>query len=168
MAVGRAGDSLSLSLVASGGWKCRDFPLQATPPLYANAVAPQADASLVTAKQFHRAVCPCLPWSDSLFSGALIPKMRVVSCFLLFLIRGDAVLPFSLGVTLAHMLNPKTCVTLDMLVVFTNGSFFWWKIAWEWTSDALLVRGSKGERLTGTGLGRAPPRTNWSVTRWDL
>lgn len=24
---GRAGDSLSLSLVASGGWKCRDFPL---------------------------------------------------------------------------------------------------------------------------------------------
>lgn len=94
--------------------------------------------------------------------------MRGVSCFLLFLIRGDAVLPFSLGVTLAHMLNPKTCVMLDMLVVFTNGSFFWWKIAWEWTSDALLVRGSKGERLTGTGLGRAPPRTNWSATRWDL
>lgn len=53
-----------------------------------------------------------------------MPKMRGVSCFLLFLIRGDAVLPFSLGVTLAHMLNPKTCVTLDMLVVFTNGSFF--------------------------------------------
>lgn len=41
-----------LSLVASGGWKCRDFPLQATPPLYANAVVPQADASLAATKQF--------------------------------------------------------------------------------------------------------------------
>lgn len=50
MAIGRAVESMALSLVASGGWKCRDFPLQPTPPLYANEMAPQADASLVTAK----------------------------------------------------------------------------------------------------------------------
>lgn len=32
LAVGRTGDSLLLSLVASGGCKCRDFPLQPSPP----------------------------------------------------------------------------------------------------------------------------------------
>lgn len=84
---GRGHDSegLPVSMVASGGWKCRDFPLHPTPPLYANETAPQADASPGTAKQFCTESSPLLAvWPAShkpSFYGIPIPKMRCDSCF---------------------------------------------------------------------------------------
>lgn len=75
----------SLSLVASGGWKCRDFPRRATPPLYANAVAPQADASLATTGQLGLTARPCVllcrPPPDHV-ARSPVPQTRAVSCVL--------------------------------------------------------------------------------------